>query len=95
MAGIMNADTTLKMKMLSFFQGDKATGSCNELLTGGIYYIQSAVTDKPSGVSGNGIILTLGTSSNYRIQIFTSALSQDYYMRKFIFSEWSAWTKLS
>ena len=81
--------------MLSYFQGDKTTGSCNDLLTGGMYYVTSDVTNKPSGVSGNGLIITLGTSASYRIQIFSTALSQDYYIRKFIYAEWTAWAKLT
>ena len=95
MAGVINGDTTLKTRMLSSFQSDKATGSCNELLTGGMYYVTSGVTNRPSGVSDNGLVLTLGTSANYRIQIFSTALSQDYYIRKFIYTEWTAWAKLT
>ena len=94
-AGVINTDSTLKNKTLSSFQGDKATGSCDDLLTGGMYYVTSNVTNKPSGVNENGLVLTLGTLSNYRFQIFTPALSLDVYMRKFIFSAWTTWVKLT
>lgn len=95
MAGVINTDTTLKNKTLSSFQDDKSTGSCDDLLTGGIYYVTSNVTNKPSGVNENGIVLTLGTLSNYRFQIFTPASSQDFYIRKFIFLAWTTWVKLT
>ena len=94
-AGVINSDTMLKNKMLSSFQVDKASGSFNDLLTGGMYYTSADVTDGPTGVSGSGLVITLGTLSNYRFQIFSPASSQHYYARKYIYSAWTAWAKIS
>ena len=95
MAGVIGKDSTLKNALLSTFQGDISTGSCNNLLTGGIYSVYEGVSNRPSGETGTGIAITLGTISNYRFQIYSSGSNDNYYIRKFIYGEWTTWTKLS
>ena len=94
-AGVVNKDSALKNALLSSFQGDMATGSCDDLPTGSMYSVYEGVSNRPSGQTGTGIAITLGTISNYRFQIYSSGSNNDYYIRKFIYGKWTEWTKLS
>ena len=94
-SGVVNKDSALKNALLSSFQGDMATGSCDDLPTGSMYSVYEGVSNRPSGQTGTGIAITLGTISNYRFQIYSSGSNNDYYIRKFIYGKWTEWTKLS
>lgn len=91
----INKNVNEKSRLTSSFQSDKTSGSCNDVMTGGIYYVSSAVTDKPSGISEAGILITIGSIDNYRFQIFSQASGNTYYIRKYIYGAWAAWVKMA
>lgn len=95
MAGVVNKDMFLKSALLSTFQGDMSTGSCDDLLPGGIYSISEEISNRPTDETGTGLAITLGLMSNYRFQIYSSGSNNNYYIRKFIYGKWGPWNKLT
>ena len=57
-AGVVNKDSALKNALLSSFQGDMATGSCDDLPTGSMYSVYEGVSNRPSGQTGTGKAIT-------------------------------------
>ena len=82
-----------KLRLISMMQGDKSSGSCNDCESGTIYYVQTSVGDLP--ITSAGLVITLGTIANYRLQIYIKSLSPfDLYYRTYIFSQWQKWTQM-
>lgn len=90
----IHTQTQDKLRLISMVQGETMTpGSCDDLGTGKIYYVQSSTPNVP--LSANGIVVTLGTLKNYRLQFFINAVSPfEMYYRIHVYSAWQPWTKV-